>query len=237
MRRAGTRPVAFFDVDETLIAVKSMFDFLDYHRRHGGAARPVPPLPAGWRGSRTELNRAYYRGYAGVSWARLLEEGRRWYADLCRRPRPFIAGGLDALHRHRAAGHAVVLVSGSFLPCLGPLARHLGADSLVCARPEVTALGTLTGEIRRPVIGPAKAAAADRILAERQVHPDDCFAYADHASDLDLLDAVGHPHVVGDDPVLRRHARERGWPVLPAHLVPAPPATCGPHLDLEEMTS
>jgi HAD superfamily hydrolase (TIGR01490 family) len=231
-----TQPVAFFDVDETLIGVKSMFDFLDYHRRHGGAARPVSPPAGGAPGSRAELNRAYYRAYAGVCWARLLDDGRRWYADLCRRPRPFVAGGLQALLRHRAAGHTVVLVSGSFLPCLGPLARHLGADTLVCARPEVTVFGTLTGEIRQPLIGPAKAAAAMRILAERQVDPAGCFAYGDHASDLDLLEVVGRPHVVGVDPILRRIAGERGWPVLAADLVPAPPVRQDLDFDVEGMT-
>jgi HAD superfamily hydrolase (TIGR01490 family) len=207
------RPIAFFDVDETLLAVKSMFDF----RRYRGGAVPMSA------GSRAERNRDYYRLYAGESWADLLTDGRGWYADLCRRPLPFIGGGLTALRRHKAAGHTVVLVSGSFLPCIGPLARHLGADSVACTRPEVTAHGTLTGEIREPLIGPAKAGAVGRITTAWRVRPEDCFAYGDHASDLDMLTAVGHPCVVGDDPVLRTYAGERGWPTLPAHPVPAPP--------------
>jgi hypothetical protein len=33
-------------------------------------------------------------------------------------------------------------------------------------------------------------------------------------TDLPMLEAVGHPHVVNPDRELRRVARERGWPVL-----------------------
>ena len=88
----------------------------------------------------------------------------------------------------------------------------------------MTPLGTLTGEIPYPVIGPAKADAVRRITGEWRVRPADCFGYGDHASDLEFLTAVGHPSVIGDDPVLRAQAGARGWPVRPAHPVPAPPA-------------
>ena len=40
-------------------------------------------------------------------------------------------------------------------------------------------------------------------------------AYGDHAPDLPVLDLVGNPVVVGDGPVLARHACRKGWARLP----------------------
>lgn len=56
------------------------------------------------------------------------------------------------------------------------------------------------------------------------VDPAACVAYGDHASDLPMLDAVGHAVVVGDDPVLIALAAARSWDVLPGRAAPEPPA-------------
>jgi phosphoserine phosphatase len=64
------------------------------------------------------------------------------------------------------------------------------------------------------MIGRAKAEAVAKTAAGLGVSTQDCWGYGDHASDLGLLRAVGHPVVIGDDPVLAAHAREHGWPVL-----------------------
>lgn len=220
------RPIAFFDVDETLVAGKTMREFLRFHL---GTAK----ADARWRGlvadaaTRVEANRRYFRLYAGTRWTDLVEAGREWYAWWSRRPDGYVSGGLRALRHHRATGHAIVLVSGSFLPCLQPLAEHLGAEAVLCTRPEVDPDGVLTGAAE-PMIGRAKAVAAHRLAANWRVPAGHCFAYGDHVSDLDLLTAVGHPTVVGDDPELARHAARHGWPRLPAHPVPAPePCYCG----------
>lgn len=221
---ARTHPIAFFDVDETLLAGKSMLEFLRFHLARRGHGESYERVVAGMRGAgRAEANRRYYTAYAGVSWTDLLAEGREWYAEWCRRPAAFLSGGLAALRRHQGRGDAVVLVSGSFLPCLGPLAEHLGADAVLCGEPEVDRAGVVTGRIAEPMIGRAKAQAAQRLAADRRVAPADCYAYGDHPSDLDLLTSVGNPAVVGADPVVRRFAEGAGWPHWPAEPVPAPP--------------
>jgi len=64
---------AFFDVDDTLITVKSMFDFFRYWtlewRRESAALeafeREFSQLRAAGE-SRENLNRAYYRYFAGI---------------------------------------------------------------------------------------------------------------------------------------------------------------------------
>lgn len=217
-------PLAFFDVDETVIAVKSMVEFWEYWL----ASNPSP-VAADVSGLRAEaavtrdreaLNRRYYRRYAGVPSADLEAAGRRWYDTYRRGGTAFVAATLDALAVHRAAGHEIVLVSGSMRPLLAPLAEELGAVAVLCTELVVRSGGVLTGEVHRPMIGAAKAEAAVRIMRERGVDPRDCFAYGDHESDLALLRAVGGPVVVGDSRPLNEVAERSGWVVVPAHRGP-----------------
>ena len=41
-----------------------------------------------------------------------------------------------------------------------------------------------------------------------------CYAYSDSASDLPMLEAVGHPVAVNPDGALEAVARSRGWPIV-----------------------
>ncbi|MEV4191064.1 HAD family hydrolase [Streptomyces toxytricini] len=209
-----SRPYTVFsDVDETLITVKSMFDFLHYRlvRLHGAAGeeeyerimavlrrRAADGVP------RTEINRAYYRHYAGEDVAAVTALADDWFTERAASTRGFwIDSTREALHRHRAAGASVVLVSGSFPPLLEPLAREIGADAVLCTRPLADS-GTYTGEVAVPVIGEGKREAVLAHLASRpDTDPRDCWAYGDHVSDLPMLELVGHPVAVGDDPELR----------------------------------
>ncbi|MER5887819.1 HAD-IB family hydrolase [Streptomyces sp. NPDC001941] len=223
--RAGREgvAVAFFDVDETVIAGKSMLDFWAYwEAEHPSAAVTGPPPASGPAAApnREALNRWYYRRYAGVPLAALEAAGRSWYETYRRGGTAFVLPVLDTLAAHRAEGREVVLVSGSMRPLLDPLAAELGVATVLCTELVVRPDGVLTGEVHRPMIGEAKAAAATGIMRERGAHPPDCFAYGDHESDLALLRAVGRPVVVGSSAVLNEEARRHGWPLVPAHYGP-----------------
>ncbi len=53
------------------------------------------------------------------------------------------------------------------------------------------------------------------MIAERDnLDLTESWAYSDSATDLPMLEAVGHPVVVNPDRALRRIAQMRGWPVL-----------------------
>ncbi|MFJ8649661.1 HAD family hydrolase [Streptomyces sp. NPDC093546] len=211
--------IVFSDVDETLITVKSMFDFLHYQlvRRHGldgeqeyerimevvrrRAAEGVP---------RADINRFYYRQYADESVATITRLADDWFTERAVSTRGFyIESTRRALRDHRAAGASLVLVSGSFPPLLEPLAREVGADAILCTRPLVAG-GRYTGEVDTPVIGEGKRAAVlDHLAARPDVDPRDCYAYGDHVSDLPMLELVGHPVVVGDDAELLDRLAQR----------------------------
>lgn len=230
-RLTAVQSVAFFDVDETLITAKSMLDFVQHAAQDGAALtagrgsghqpRVVDLAELHRRGAdRAEMNRAYYRRYAGVPLTKLQAAGREWYRAYRSRAEGFVTAGLQALERHRQAGHGIVLVSGSARPLLEPIAEDLGADLVLCTEQFVDSEGLLTGEVAGPMIGEAKAEAAATVMRRLAVAPVDCFAYGDHASDIGMLHTVGNPVVVGADPVLLGHARAAGWPVLPSDAGP-----------------
>ncbi len=208
---------AFFDVDETLIRTKSMFSFFRFHLARRGEPdgtyeRLIGPLhDAAAQGTpRTEINRRYYRLYAGQKAAELADAGRAWFNEQLASGDIFIPETAARLTRHRERGDFVVLLSGSFAACLDPIAEHVGAHWTIGTRPVVRD-GVLTGEVVTPMIGAAKGRAVHAVAAVRELDRAASTAYGDHHSDLDLLTAVGRPVVVGDDPVLIDHARRAGW--------------------------
>jgi phosphoserine phosphatase len=94
-----------------------------------------------------------------------------------------------------------------------PLAQHLEMDAL-CTRFSVVD-GRLTGELDGPLCyGRNKVDAAHRYAGAHGIPLADCHFYSDSASDLPLMEAVGHPVAVNADPALRRAARRQGWPML-----------------------
>ncbi|NYI08262.1 HAD family hydrolase [Allostreptomyces psammosilenae] len=216
---------AFFDVDETLIGVKSMFRFLGHYLRLRGESQQVYERLTGQLRReaaagvpREHVNRSYYRLFAGQPVERLARAGRDWYRWEQREAAAdgglFLAGPVDELRRHQRRGDVVHLLSGSFFACLDPLAEALGADAALGTRP-VVRRGELTGEVLRPMIGAAKGRALALAVGLRGYDGARCHAYGDHASDLPMLAAAGSATVVGDDPVLGEEARRRGWRVLP----------------------
>lgn len=209
---------AFFDVDGTLTRRTTMFDFLEYSL----AARGFPPdayhrARAHLRGlaargvPREDACRAYYRLYSGLDADETEAHGRAWFKESFGRGDFFIEETVAAFRRHAADGELTVLISGSFPPCLTPITEYLGADILVCSRPQIGNGQRYTGNLATPVIGEAKAAAATALAAEHTLSLTHSTAYGDHISDLPLLNLVGTPVRVGTDPELAPHTEGPQW--------------------------
>jgi phosphoserine phosphatase len=114
---------------------------------------------------------------------------------------------------HHAAGRDVVIVSTSGAELVEPIAAMLGADATIATR-MVVEDGRYTGDIDFYAYRENKAAAIRELAAERGYDLADSYAYSDSATDLPMLEAVGHPSAVNPDRALRREAATRGWPVL-----------------------
>jgi phosphoserine phosphatase len=74
--------------------------------------------------------------------------------------------------------------------------------------------GKYTGEIGRYAYGPGKAEAIRELAEERGYDLRESYAYSDSATDLPMLETVGHPYAVNADRALRKVATERDWPML-----------------------
>lgn len=209
---------AFFDVDETLITVKSMFAFLRFWLAENGDdggeyVRRTDDLKARAEAGapREEVNRAYYETYRGVEYAALIAAGQRWFDDFAASGTAFYAETVRALRAHRDDGDRTVLLSGSFAPAIAPVAAAVGADHIIATEPLLDERGVLTGEIRKPMIGAAKGEAVVEFLREHGISSADTWGYGDHASDLPFLWLVARPAYRGADPTLVDAARTGPW--------------------------
>ncbi len=217
--------VAVFDVDETLITVKSMFRFLAFHleRRHGredGRRHYASALAeleeARRRSDRSTVNRAFWRLFRGEPLSALVAEAEAWVADETREAGFFNDVVRERLAEEREAGRAIVYLSGSADFILRPIVARLGGGEIVAIRLE-TREGVCTGEIVGiQTIGAGKCAALLAHLAATGRALEGSSAYGDHLSDLPFLELATHPHVIAGDPDLTSVAAARGWPILPA---------------------
>lgn len=119
----------------------------------------------------------------------------------------------ELIAEHKAAGRQVIIVSSSGAELVEPIGKMLGVDHVI-ATTMVEEDGKYTGAVDFYAYGPEKAVAM-RALAEQHGYDlAQSYAYSDSASDLPMLDAVGHPTAVNPDKTLRAVAGEKGWPIL-----------------------
>lgn len=211
----------FFDVDDTLISVKSMLSFQDfwYERFSEHQARELYYADlrqhmhenASWE----MLNRLYYQHFAGRRVADVEQCGEDWFAHMEeKRPDLFHAIPLAELKRHQAEGREVVFVSGSFPAILKPVARVTQVKHILATSMEIED-ECYTGRILAPqTIGAGKAEAIKTFLTSVNGMAEHCFAYGDDISDLPMLQSVGKPTVVRGGRGLEERAKELGWRII-----------------------
>jgi len=123
------------------------------------------------------------------------------------------AEAANLIEQHRAAGHQIVVVSTSGADIVGPIGELIGADRVIATR-LVERDGRYTGDIEFYAYAEQKATAIRALAAEHGWDLRQCHAYSDSATDLPMLETVGHPTAVNPDRALRRFAVERDWPIL-----------------------
>ena len=226
---ARSRPVrraAFFDLDGTLVPPPSLeLRFVRSLRRSGAlgaehclrwlceAVRLAPSGPFAMRHS----NKMYLHGLAAA------ESSALGFGDEILSP-SFFPSALDCIQWHAEQGHRIAIVSGTLEPLAEHAARALEAQLAargcaptvrVCATRLQASNGRWTGRVLgEPVAGQAKARAVVRLAQVEGLTLDQCYAYADSASDRWFLGVVGHPFAVNPSWRLSRIARSNSWPIL-----------------------
>ena len=118
---------------------------------------------------------------------------------------------------HLEAGHAVVLISATFEPIIASAMVEHPIPIAMATRMKIGEDGCYTGEIDGlPTEGDDKIIVLRKFLNEYYGEGNWSlgWAYADHYSDVTLLQEAEHPCAVTPDPKLRRHAEKRGWDIL-----------------------
>jgi HAD superfamily hydrolase (TIGR01490 family) len=221
--------VALFDADGTLYSAQYGRGLMKYALAHGRRphvwayfASLVPSgLPSALKLTHNEsFDRAKIGRMAWLIRGWDVQQGTRafqWITDEYLLPtRRHVV--IERLKRHQAAGHRVVIASGTFTPSLQILGSRLGVADLIGTGIELRA-GRYTGRSVPPIIKGADKLAQIRLLLSDgagEVDWKSSFAYGDSYSDREFMQLTGHPVAVFPEDKLRALALERNWEIIDA---------------------
>jgi HAD superfamily hydrolase (TIGR01490 family) len=146
---------------------------------------------------------------AGDSEAEMIEKCAVWYREDVER---LVAPAARvAIEHHRAAGHTIVLATGSTIYAARPVAAGVAIEHVLATELEVDDRGSFTGKPAALCFGRHKVTLVEAWAAREGVDLAQSYFYSDSYNDLPMLERVGTAIVVNPDARLRRHARKNGW--------------------------
>ena len=217
----ATRTLALFDLDETLIAGDSDYEWGLHLVSLGVVDRATYEARNQEFYDRYRAGTLVLQDFLDFQLYPLSQFSRaqldQWHAAfMTSRILPMIRPGAPALlDRHRSAERVIVTATNRFVT--GPIAAALGITNLLATELEQED-GRFTGRaVGTPCFREGKVARLHEWLAargERLTDYSESWFYSDSANDIPLLSAVTRPVAVHPDDHLRSHATERGWPIL-----------------------
>jgi HAD superfamily hydrolase (TIGR01490 family) len=215
-----TQTAAFFDMDNTLLSAASGRLYIKWLRETGQLplyrwayiSGQVGLYIIGATNFPSLISRLMvYAG--GTDEAEAWRMSAVWFDTMLRH---YVAdGGRERIRWHRDQGHHVAIVSASTPYAVRPVADALDlGEAYIATELEVTG-GRFTGRVVEPAC--YGAGKVTRTLTYASTHGIDLqksYFYSDSASDLPLLEAVGHPVAVNPSRKLLKIAGARGWPVM-----------------------
>jgi putative phosphoserine phosphatase/1-acylglycerol-3-phosphate O-acyltransferase len=210
---------AFFDLDGTLVAGYTGGTFYreQIRRREISRAEFVRTLLTAIDGSLlggdpTKVVDVGFGLLEGHSVDYLEELGERLFLER-------IAGTIrlqarELVRAHQRRGHTVAVASAATRFQIGPVARDLGIEHILCTELQ-SEDGIYTGKVDGAMLfGEPKARAVRRFAREQKLAIKESFGYANGDEDIPFLSSVGHPHALNPAHSLRIAARNQGWPIL-----------------------
>ncbi len=218
---ATPNAAAFFDLDRTLISGSSAFYFGVAAWRNkliptgdllSDGAKAISFKLFGATDERSESVRdRILQAVEGIEQADLIALNEEIVPRILEKVRPESRGLIDM---HHEAGRDCWIVSASPQEIIAPLASALGMEGGIGTQSAVVD-GRYTGELDGPfVYGEGKAEAIEKLAAERGYDLQLSYSYSDSASDLPMMEMVGHPVAVNPDGPLETVANQRGWPMV-----------------------
>jgi HAD superfamily hydrolase (TIGR01490 family) len=217
-KRNGRMNLALFDLDNTLLAGDSDFEWAQFLIDRGVLDREVYEA----------RNQAFYDQYkAGTLDIRefldfqlkpLSRHPRKeldaWHAEyMAKRIAPMLRDSARALvERHRDEVRVIITATNSFVTA--PIARSFGIEHLIATDPEQRD-GEFTGGVSgTPCFREGKVERLQQWLQASGHDLAGSHFYSDSHNDLPLLEQVEYPVAVDPDETLREIASARGWPVI-----------------------
>jgi len=221
---ATPKRLALFDLDHTLLALDSDYQWADFLARTGRAGDP-----AAARRRNDDLMAAYNAGSLTAEAAAEFMLGllaphapsdlAAWHeVFMAEVIRPVIdEAALALVRRHQEVGDLCAIVTATNHFVTAPIARALGIAHLIATEPEIIN-GRYTGRIQGvPSFREGKIVRVRDWLAGMNLTLADFAAsyfYSDSINDVPLMETVSHPVATNPSAGLRELARQRGWPVL-----------------------
>ena len=214
---APERHLAAFDLENTLIAsnVVASYAWLGSRRLRGrdrvrfvaGLVAEAPALLSLDKKDRSDFLRHFYRRYDGAPVEQITIDATEKFSEMIL-AKSFPAA-IRRVREHRNLGHRTLLITGALDFVVEPF-RPL-FDDIVCAELGVVD-GKYDGQLTSvPPTGEARYQALVDYAAAHDLDLSESVAYADSASDLPMLEAVGFPVAVNPETRLAGIARKRGW--------------------------
>jgi HAD superfamily hydrolase (TIGR01490 family) len=215
-----TSRLALFDLDNTLLAGDSDFEWAQFLIEQGVLDREV------YEARNQEFYDRYRAGtldifeFLDFQLKPLARHPRAqldaWHREfMATRIRPLVRPAATALiERHRGDLCVLVTATNSFVTA--PIAALFGIEHLIATEPEEID-GRYTGRVSgTPSFREGKVQRLESWLATRgaNLQQFESWFYSDSLNDLPLLERVTHPVAVDPDDTLRAHAVKRGWPVM-----------------------
>lgn len=216
--------LTLFDLDGTLIPTDSDHAFGEYLVAIGWVdadefRRRNDAFYADYLAGRLDL--PAYIDFATRPWrARPLPEAhamRERFVDEIIRP-ALREPAVELVHRHRAAGDAMAIVTATNEFITRPIADLFAVEDLIALELERDDRGRATGRVHGvPSYREGKVARVEQWLAAAGRAAGDferITVYSDSTNDLPLLEWGTHPVATNPGSALAAIAAERGWPVL-----------------------
>jgi len=216
----GPKPVAFFNLDNTVIQGTSLIHFIQSLTDCGQLSwRNISSFKL--KGSRLrgkkskselvieqQVHKAF-KFLQGSHQSQFLEECEALAIKLLNfKINPQV---LSKIQDHQRNGHDTWLLTDAPIEIATTLAQRIGMTGALGTKSEIlegTYSGRLDGELLK---GSHKAQAAKDLASIRSYDLTQSFAYSDSLNDLPLLASVGTPYVVNPNSDLARIARKNKW--------------------------
>lgn len=212
--------VFFFDMDHTLIDHDCDVSWKQFVVRHGlapesdlaEAERHFDDYNAGVLDVEA-FHLFQFREFIGNTESEMLELTRMHFEE-CVKGRVY-SEGRRLVREALDAGSPVAILSSTNSIIARPVADELGIREVLGTTLELDASGRFTGRITGPYgAREGKTEIAAAWAAAHGVTLADFAYYGDSVNDIDILRAVGFPHMVNPAPELRELARKNRWPIL-----------------------